>query len=466
MSNTNYTPSRRKFVKQLSSIAAAAGATQLNWTSKESLILPYKKPIGKTYSANDTIGLAVVGMGIMGNKNLETAIQIPGTKLIGVCDLYDGRLERSKEVYGKDIITTRDYEELLDNDDVDAVYVATSDHWHDKIAIAALKKGKHVYCEKPMVHQLEEGHGIIKAQKSSGKVLQVGSQRVSSIVYQAARDRYKAGDIGELVLAEIFYDRQSALGAWQYSIPTDASAKTVDWKRFIGDAPDRPYDPMRFFRWRNYQDYGTGVAGDLFVHLFSGLHMILESKGPDRIYATGGLRYWKDGRDVPDIMLGSYDYPETDSHPAFNVQMRVNFIDGGGGGSAIRLVGTEGVMTIGWNDIKIVRSKLPEAPGYGGWDTFFTFTEAQQAEYKKWYESTYPKKPAMKGPKEMTYSAPDGYSDHWDHHWNFLKAVRAGTPVLEDAEFGLQAAGPALATNMSYFQNKIINWDPVKMIVT
>ncbi|MEM9934408.1 MAG: Gfo/Idh/MocA family oxidoreductase [Bacteroidota bacterium] len=463
--NTSDT-SRRKFVKQLGSMAALAGATQLNWAENDRIQIPYEKPTGKSYSPNDTIGLAVVGMGIMGFNNLNTAIQMPGTKLVGVCDLYDGRLQRSKEVYGKDIITTRDYEELIDNDSVDAVYVATSDHWHDKVAIAALKKGKHVYCEKPMVHKLEEGHGIIKAQKASGKVLQVGSQRVSSIVYQKARERYRAGDIGELVLAEIFYDRQSALGAWQYSIPRDASAKTVDWKRFLGDAPDMPYDPLRFFRWRNYQDYGTGVAGDLFVHLFSGLHMMLDSKGPDRIYATGGLRYWKDGRDVPDVTLGSYDYPATDSHPAFNVQMRVNFIDGGGGGSAVRLVGTEGVLTIGWNDINITRSKLSEAPGYGGWDTFNTFTEAQQKEYKTWYESTYPKSYRMEAPKEITFSAPEGYSEHWDHHWNFIDAVRHGKAVVEDATFGLQAAGPALATNLSYFQQKIINWNPDKMIVT
>ena len=183
-----------------------------------------------------------------------------------------------------------------------------------------------------MVHKLEEGAEVIATQKKTGKVMQIGSQRVSSIVTEKTREIYESGVIGELVLVETWNDRQGGNGAWQYSIPTDANARTVDWDKFIGDAPKVAYDPVRFFRWRNYQDYGTGIAGDLFVHLFSGLHTVISSKGPNRIYATGGLRYWKDGRDVPDIITGLYDYPATDKHPAFTLQMRVNFVDGGGGG--------------------------------------------------------------------------------------------------------------------------------------
>jgi predicted dehydrogenase len=204
-------------------------------------------------------------------------------RLVGVCDLYTGRLDRTQELYGKGVFTTKDYGEILDRSDIDAVIIATSDHWHDRISIDALNKGKHVYCEKPMVHKLEEGAAVIAAQKKTGKVMQIGSQRVSSIVTQKTKEIFESGVIGDLVLVETWMDRQSALGAWQYSIPTDANAGTVDWKRFLGDAPKVPYDPVRFFRWRNYQDYGTGIAGDLFVHLFSGLHTVTSSKGPDRI---------------------------------------------------------------------------------------------------------------------------------------------------------------------------------------
>lgn len=388
-------------------------------------------------------------------------MQIPGVKLVGVCDLYSGRLERTKELYGKDIFTTKNYKDILDRKDVDAVIIATTDHWHDRISIDAMNKGKHVYVEKPMVHKLEEGEAVIATQKKTGKVLQVGSQGVSSIATDKARELFESKILGELVLIETWNDRQGPGGAWQYSIPTDAKAGTVDWENFLGDAPKVPYDPMRFFRWRNYQDYGTGMAGDLFVHLFSRLHAVTNSYGPNRIYSTGGLRYWNDGRDVPDIICGLFDYPETDQHPAFNLQMRVNFVSGDGGGSRLRLVGSDGVMTLTGNTIKVQQRRTPKNPTYGGWDSFDTFTSAQQKEFEKWHKATYKaEEPQMQQP-EVEFRAPEGYSDNIAHHANFYKGIRENALIKEDALFGMRAAGPALASNKSYFEKKVIHWDPV-----
>lgn len=190
-----------------------------------------------------------------------------------------------------------------------------------------MKAGKDVYLEKPMVKNLNEGRVLIDAARETNRILQVGSQRVSSIVYQKAKELYNSGAIGELNLVEAWWNRNTALGAWQYTVPPDASPQTVDWERFLGRAPKLPFDPIRFFRWRNYRDYGTGVAGDLFVHLFSGLHFVLSSNGPIRVMSTGGLRHWKDGRDVPDVMLGIYEYPKTATHPAFNLSLKVNFAE-------------------------------------------------------------------------------------------------------------------------------------------
>ena len=412
------------------------------------------------------IRLGAIGMGIMGYNNVKTALQIPGAQLVAVCDLYDGRLESSKENFGADLLATRNYQELLDRDDIDAVIVSTSDHWHDKISIEAMKRGKAVYCEKPMVHQIAEGAGLVKAEAETKQVFQVGSQRVSSIIYEKAGEIYRSGAIGQLVMAETFNDRFSRLGAWQYSIPTDASTKTVGWKEFLGDAPKRKYDPNRFFRWRNYQDYGTGVAGDLFVHLFSGLHVTLGSNGPSRIYASGGLRFWEDGRDVPDVMLAIVDYEATDTHPAFNLQIRVNFVDSGGGGSLLKLVGTEGTMVITGQEIRIKKNRIPDAPGYGGWDTYNTFTKAQQADYEKWYNATYPKSYEVQEPDELIYRTPDGYNDHLDHWANFFESIRTGKKVVEDAKFGLRAAAPSLATNLSLFEKRIVTWDPENMVLS
>ncbi|TAE46494.1 MAG: gfo/Idh/MocA family oxidoreductase [Bacteroidetes bacterium] len=459
--------SRRKFVKTLTAggaFAAGVGFTHAQAASDGPIVLEEEPQT--PVSPNDRIRVAAVGMGIMGFNNVRDSLLVPGVELVAVADLYDGHLTRSQEVFGKQVVTTRDYRELIARSDVDAIIISTSDHWHDRISIEALNAGKHVYCEKPMVHKIEEGQAVIDAEKKSGKVFQVGSQYGSNMVFVKAKELIASGAIGELIMAEVYYDRQSANGAWQYSIPTDASPSTVDWDKFLGDAPKRGYDATRFFRWRNYQDYGTGVAGDLFVHLFTGLHVATGGIGPERVLATGGLHYWKDGRDVPDLIMGLYDYAATEHHPAFHVQMRCNFVDGSGGGSQVRLIGSEGVLYVEDDAIRIVNSRMASAPGYGGWDTYNTFSEAQQKEFAAWYKEKYPDEGLpMQGPAEVRYKTPEGYNAHVAHVRNFYRCIREGTKAFEDGTFGLRAAGPALATNMSYFEQRIIKWDPRTMRV-
>lgn len=415
-------------------------------------------------SPNDKIQFATIGIGGMGSGDTESAIATPGTKLVAVCDLYQGRLTRAKEEWGADLATTRDYREIVNRKDIDAVIIGTPDHWHAAIAIAAMESGKDVYVEKPMVQKWQDGHKVIEASRKTNRILQVGSQRVSSAVYQKAQELFRSGAIGELNMVQAWWDRNSAMGAWQYSIPLDASPTTVDWDRFLGSAPKRPFDATRFFRWRNYQDYGTGVAGDLFVHLFSGMHFVTGAIGPDRIFASGGLRFWKDGRDVPDVMLGLYDYPKTAVHPAFNLVLRVNFVNGAGETSGFRFVGSEGVMTIG-NGVTVVKQPPEKEPGF----TIGTFSKATQAEFMKQYRAKYPEASvttaSLTPTDEEQFLAPRGYSDHRDHFANFFGAVRSRKPVVEDAVFGLRAAAPALLSNESYFSGKILEWDPAKMQV-
>src|SRR5581483_7336822 len=340
--------------------------------------------------------------------------------------------------------------------------IPTPDHWHARISVDAMKAGKDVYCEKPMVQRIDDGKAVIETQKQTGRILQVGSQRVSSILYKKAQDLYRAGAIGELNMIEAWWDRNSAIGAWQYSIPPDATPQNIDWDRFLGRAPKVAFEPVRLFRWRNYRDYGTGVAGDLFVHLFSGMHFVTGAIGPTRVFATGGLRFWIDGRDIPDVLLGLYDYPKTERHPAFNLALRVNFVDGAGESSGFRFVGSEGILTIG-NSVTVSKTPRETEPGY----TIDTFPKAVQEEFLKEYRAKYPKPPlnadSIRPDQEERFNAPKGYSDHRDHHRNFIEAVRTRKPVVEDAVFGFRAAGPALLSNVSYFEHRACRWDPETM---
>ncbi|SMO66644.1 Gfo/Idh/MocA family protein [Fodinibius sediminis] len=415
----------------------------------------------QSYSRNDQIQLALIGAGKMGQGNLRVALEHEGVELVAACDLYDSRLNRCRERFGNHVDTTTDYREILTREDVDAVVIATPDHWHNTIAVDALNSGKAVYLEKPMVQHIEEGYGIIEAAEENSQPVIVGSTSTSDIVYRKARELYRNGQIGELNLVESHYDRYSAMGAWQYSIPPGASTDNVDWDMFLKDLPEIPFDPKRFFRWRNYRDYGTGVAGDLFVHLFSGIHLVTGSKGPERIMSTGGLRFWNDGRDVPDMMTGMYDYPETESHPAFNLTLRVNLADGSGGGRMMRFVGSEGEITIAGDQVTLKKARLPDRPGM----SIYEFGSEVREEYREYYEEKYGKeqRPTATQTEVVTYKAPEGYSSRYDHFDNFFRAIRNGTKLIQDARFGLRAAAPALASNLSYFQNEMINWDPEAM---
>jgi len=406
------------------------------------------------FSANDQINIAVIGAGGMGVADSQTALQVPGVKMVAACDLYSGNLDRAKSNWGRDIFTTKDYREILNRSDVDAVIIGTPDHWHKQISVDALNAGKSAYCEKPMVHSVKEGMDVINAQRKSGKTFQVGSQGMSSLGNEKAKELLAEGAIGQLIYAEGFWARNSPVGAWQYGIPSDASTSTVDWKQYVSNTTKREFDPLRFFRWRNYLDYGTGVSGDLFVHLFSSLHFITNSKGPNKIQATGGLRYWKDGREVPDVLLGMFDYPECDEHPAFNLSLRVNFVDGTSGSTYLKLVGSEGAMDVKWREVVLRKNEAVSA-------TADPFLQAKMSGKKV---IAKPQRKKIKGPQEIVFKAEDGYKGaHYDHFANFFHGVRTGEQVAEDAVFGFRAAAPALLCNDAYFGNKIINWDPVGM---
>lgn len=456
--------SRRSFLRKaaLGSVAFSGAPMILTASGEHEKMILTRHYEQIDFSANDQIQLGLIGSGIQGIYDTMAALKVAGVKLVAACDLYTGRLDRAKELWGDDLFTTRDYRELLNRKDVDAVIVATPDHWHQKITLDALKAGKAVYCEKPMIQQFEEGHEIIKVQKSTGSICQVGSQGMASLGNDKAKQLYEEGAIGEMVMLDMFNDRYSAEGAWQYPIPPDSNPTTVDFDTFLGRAPKRPFELKRFFRWRNYQDYGTGVAGDLFVHAFSTLNHIIGSHGPNRALSTGGLRYWKDGRDVPDVTMTLYDYPKTENHAAFNAAFRINFIAGSGGGGGFRLIGTEGELEVGQNSVTLKRSKLGMVPG--GY-SMIAYTEGTQQKIRNEYASkNLEKRASALQTGTTTWEAPRDYKGgHYDHFHTFFQAIRGKGNIIQDPTFGLRAAGAALLANESYFKERPVQWDPTAM---
>ena len=342
---------RRNFLRAVGAASATSIlGPRVHALASSSVISETLQSDAKPVSANDHIQIALIGAGGQGQFDTKVAVQVPGVKCVAVADCYNGRLEHSKEIWGPDTFTTRDYNEILARKDIDAVIIGTPDHWHKQAAVDALKAGKDVYCEKPMIHLYSDGPEMIEASKQTGKILQIGSQRVSSVIYAKAKELLAAGAIGQLNMVTARWDRNSTMGAWSYTVPPDASTESCDWPRFLGTAPKIPFNAEHFFQWRKWKAYGSGVAGDLFVHLFSGTHFITGSNGPTRGMATGGLRFWKDGRDAPDVMVGLFDYRE-----GFNLSLRVNFVDGGEESEGLIFTGSEGTMEIGGGYVSVNR---------------------------------------------------------------------------------------------------------------
>jgi predicted dehydrogenase len=460
---------RRSFLGSVAAASAAsavAGAALADGVHELKRTVEVPRPAGP----NDRIRIATVGMGIIGFEDTETALKVPGVELVAASDLYEGRRTHAQEVFGGRVDTYVDYRDILARKDVDAVLICVPDHWHAKMSIDAMKAGKAVYCEKPMVRSVEEGPSVIAAANETKAVFQVGSQYASSILYDKVKELINKGSLGKVHAIEARYNRNSDIGAWQYSIPTDASPATIDWDRFLGAAPKRPFDAVRFFRWRNYWDYGTAVAGDLFIHLLTGIHHVTGAIGPTRVAAMGGQRYWEDGRDVYDIIMGLLDYPTTDAHGSFTLSLVTDFEDGGGGATSFRFVGTEGVIDVSFTELSLARLGIEHASAKDvlkGYNSVRTFSNAQQKAFAEKYLAEHPDATREKRRSKETekYVVPEGYDERFDHFVNFFRSVREKKPVYEDATFGYRAAAPALLCNDSYRQKREIDWDPVAMKV-
>jgi len=280
------TYSRREF---LGRSAAAAGA---------SLAADAIGPIpnflaGRAVAPSDRVRFGMIGIGMQGSGLLANAITLPGVECAAAADLYDGRHVLAREIVRPDLPVTRRYHDLLDNKDIDCIVAAVPDHWHKQVVVDAVSAGKDIYCEKPMSHTAADGVAMVEAGKRTGRIIQIGSQRVSSQVCAKAKELIAQGTLGELMLVEGWLGRNDPTGAWEYPPPPDLSLQNLDWDTWQGTVPKRAFDPLIFARWRCWKEYGTGVAGDLLVHLISGMQVSLGiNEVPKRVSAFGGIYRW------------------------------------------------------------------------------------------------------------------------------------------------------------------------------
>ena len=410
---------------------------------------------GRAIAPSDTVRFALIGSGVRGCQHLQSSLMVAGVECVGVSDLYDDRLTAAREYLNKDVPTSRDYRTMLDRKDVDAVIIAATDHQHSRLVQDACAAGKDVYCEKPLSHTVEEGFAMVAAAGKYQRVVQAGAQRVSSVLFARAREIYRSGKLGQVFAIEGYTDRNSAGGAWEYPIPPGVSEANIDWTAFLGDAPKRPFDTTRFFRWRCFTDYGEGLGGDLFVHLISGIQFITGvNQPPLRAQTTGGIFRWKDGREFPDLMETLYDYPD------FRVSIRCN--QNNAAGESTIFYGTLGTLTVGGSTLSFQPQNIAEQP-----DTYGTigWSAKLRAEYLADWAKEHLRKPAVEGSLAETaesLSLPPQYSDTVDHQAAFFQAVRTRQKPVEDVVFGNHAAISCHMANDSYFKNAPSVWDAQK----
>jgi len=441
MSHHQFT--RREFLR---TGAGAAGVTFLTPTA-----LPASP---RAVPPSDRIRFASIGTGIRGSEIMRAALGCPGTEIVAACDLYDSRLEWARENSARPHLeVTKEYRKILDRQDVDAVLVAVPDHWHARLVQEACAAGKDVYCEKPMSHKVEQGFAMVEAQEKHKRIVQIGSQRRSSVVYAKAKEIYDSGALGQVTAIEEHIDRNDASGAWVYPIPPDASPQTIDWDRFLGDAPKRPFDTKRFFRWRCYQDYGEGLPGDLYVHMLTGVHFLMGVTAPPlRAHSTGGLFRWTEDRDVPDLIWTLFEYPN------FRLSLRCNLNNESD--EVLRVYGTKGTLLLK-NDAVLTftpQDTSPRPEGYSiyGWPT--RLRNEYLENWKKEHPAPEPGRFSIGG-ESKTFSAPPGYDETLDHMNNFMESIRTRKTSVEDAVFGNNTAIACHMANTSYFHKSVAAWD-------
>jgi predicted dehydrogenase len=435
---------RREF---MGNTIAGAAATGLALNARTSRANP---------AADAQVTVGIIGAGIRGLELMQAVLNVGG-KVAIVCDLYDGHFRRAQEIQA-DTPTTREYREVLSRNDIQAVVIATSDHWHAPIAIEAMKAGKDVYCEKPMTHTIPEALEMVKVSKATGRLVQVGSQSLSMASTQKGKEWVQAGEIGSVFMVQCSIYRPSAIGAWRYPVPPDASPKTVDWERFQGNVPKHPFDAARFFQFRNWWDYSSGIAGDEYVHLLSRVHHVLGVQYPQSAVANGGIYKWTGDRDVPDIHNTLYDYGK------FQAEVNANLACNWDGGEIVRFFGDKGTVEL--------TEWAATLDPYNPFEDYLYPLESWPKDLKDRFIEDHKNDPvadvgtARQQPQRQRETFKQEAEGTEDHFRNFFACVATREQPVEAVEFGCGTAVACHMANISYQKKQRVFWDAEKLTLT
>jgi predicted dehydrogenase len=398
-------------------------------TSAASLALGLSaRTIARSQGANERVVMGVIGSGGMGKSNMSGLLKVPGVEFAAVCDVDEKHAAEGVELVikagGKEPKVHRDFREILDRKDIDAVLIATPDHWHAIPFIAACEAGKDIYCEKPISHDLVEAKAMLGAAKHFNRVVQIGTWQRSVKHFQTAIDFVRSGQLGTIAVCRAWF--VSVLGGWPKPMdrqPDSEPPAGFDYDFWLGPAPKRPYNPNRaHWNWRWFYDYGGGLVTDWGVHMMDIVFLGMQQSDPLTVACDGGIYALKDERDTPDTMQAIYQFPN------FLMNWETRFSNGRGldGGR------THGAEFIGSNGTLVV----------------------DRTDYQ-WF----PEKPENPGPQAFEKSPPH---NHWQ---NFIDCVKSRAKPHSDIESMAKTTMCCHLANIAYQSGRTIRWDAAKQDV-
>ena len=457
--------------------------------------------------AGDPVRIGIIGFGIRGKQLMramgfatkdwmdtmkENALKNPkdtrlkdflaqdnlNVKLTGVCDAFDVRAEeamQTAEIHGSKAKRFRSYRDMLASPDIDAVVIATPDHWHAPMSIDAIRAGKHVYVEKCMTHKISETVELYDTVKNNNQVFQVGHQHRQTQSFLTAQNLIKKNVLGHISLVQTNTNRNDDNGAWQYNIHEKASPQTIDWAGFLGNAPEIPFNAEHFFRWRKWWAYGTGLAGDLLTHDYDRINCLLNMGIPESVSASGGIYTHRDGREVPDVFQVVMEYPDYTSGTSQEAgkEKGMTFVYsatlGNQYGRTSALMGHDATLELG--------------------NTLTVYADPRSTRYEQMIKDgtispsvpMYSYNPQSKGVDAVTGATAKYFADKgllytyrngrrvdstMLHLTEWLSGIRNGTKVSCGIEEGFQEAISALMATASVRTGRRIGWDPVNRVLT